>query len=162
MTITVEDVHARLQAVEAYLGLDMAQPPIPQGKPLTEWDARLIQRGVRIVQTGGSLLRLIRARYLDEQESAGRHHILVDVLDRQGRRVVDFPVRQYWADGSNTTRTEAKPGEPWAAALPLHAAGHAYGLEVADWRIEGMGLGTIEQPHLGLHVSYEFFFQLVN
>lgn len=142
--------------------------PTPTPTPDREWDARLDARGVTIspadAQPGDRYWRLVRGEYLDERESGGRHHIFVDTLDEAGNRVPGVGVRFAWDGGRHIAVTEAKPGEPHAVDYPMYAAGHGYMCHVADGPsdiVAGMGLGSIEQPHMGIHVSYRMTFQRV-
>ena len=54
-----------------------------------EWDPRLDALGVKLVRAqpaeGEACFRLVKARWLNEAESQGQHHIFVDVLDEEGR-----------------------------------------------------------------------------
>ena len=144
-------------------------PPVVSGNEgaiQREWDARLTQRSVRleesVAQSGQTLWRLVKAEYLDEQQSQGRHHILVDTLNEQGQRIDGITVEFAWASGKDFKNTEAKPGEPQAVDFPMFAAGNSYNVQVAGGasdRVLGMGLGSVEQPQMGIHVSYRLVFQ---
>jgi len=138
------------------------------GMPPRAWDEELDRRGVELIEhepkAGEQYWRLVRAEYRDAVESQGRHHIYVDVLDEQGRRVTGAGVRFYWATEQITVKTEAKPGEEAAANFPMYAAGWAYGATLDDEpsdEVIGMGLGSIEQPEQGIHVSYLLVWQRV-
>jgi hypothetical protein len=133
------------------------RPPVP-GETVLAWDGRLTARGVK-PQAAATTHNLIQARYLDVNESAGKHHIFVDILDRTGKRRVGARAMVTWADGSAPVIIEEKPGEPYGGNYAMYAAGNAYALEFGGWRISGMGLGTIEEPNMGHHVSYAFVFK---
>jgi hypothetical protein len=180
MAAGLRELLARYRRLEEEMGLLNAElarrvgegsAPRPEPEPVPQlgtpdvgvgayWDERLTQRGMRFLPAPHSRWRLVSARYLEGAEAQGRHHVLIDVLDAGGRRLVGVAVLCYWADGQDTMRTEAKPGEPEALAFPLYAAGNGYGVQVEDGpRIEGMGLGTIAEPHVGHHVAYRLVFQ---
>lgn len=132
-----------------------------------DWDERLNRRKIdrtELSYAPGQLYwQLIRGRYIDEAEARGKHHIYVDTLDESGRRATGVPVRFFWGSGEYIRATEAKPGEPHAADFPMFAAGNSYGVQIKDSipsdSVFGMGLGTIETPRMGNHVSYHFTFQ---
>lgn len=128
----------------------------------TAWDTQLTARGVKltpaIVKPGQTYWQLVEGKYLGEQ--GGKHHILVDVVDENNRRISGHNVR-FWNGGSVRKMTESKLGEMYAVDFPMFAAGWSYGVAVDGLSdsVFGMGLGTVEQPTMGLHVSYHFVFQ---
>jgi hypothetical protein len=136
------------------------------GRMTGNWEQRLTQRGVRLeefaAQAGQVIWRLAKGEYLDEQQSQGRHHVFVDTLNEQGQRMTGIPVEFSWAGGKDVKPTEAKPGEPYAVDFPMFASGNGYHVRVSDGQsdqVMGMGLGSIAQPHMGIHVSYRLVFQ---
>ncbi len=141
--------------------------PTSSNLPPRQWDPRLDQRGTVLqpaqVQPGQGYWRLVEAAWLDEAESGGRHHILVDVRDSQGRRMVGVPVRFWWNGGESILSTQEKPGEPFAVDFAMFAVAPAYGAVPADGspadRVWGMGLGSIEQPYFTIHTSYRLVWQ---
>lgn len=141
-----------------------SQPPPPPTPRL--WDDKLTQRGVRLfhanVTYGDTYWKLVRAEYRGPERMDGKHHIYVDLLDEQGRRVVNQALWAKWDGGGSTFYSEAKPGEEAAANFPMFAAGNAYRVSVAGLpsdEVAGMGLGSIEEPHMAIHVSYFLVFQ---
>jgi hypothetical protein len=110
------------------------------------------------VTPGQGYWRLIRARWYDEQESAGRHHIFVDVLDEDDVRKVGVPVLVTWPEGSTVVTTEAKPGEEYATNFAMFSIAPAYAARPDDGVpadvVDGMGMGTIEDPYHAVHTSY--------
>lgn len=135
---------------------------VPAATPALDWDPRLDLRGAYLIPAQGGAWRLVRARWLDEAESAGRHHIYIDTLDADGERVTGVAVRIVWAGGEATVTTEAKPGEPYAANFPMFAVAPAYSAQSAGGDlVGGMGLGSIEQPAYAIHTSYELIWQYV-
>ena len=132
-----------------------------------EWDPRLDQRGVELTEAqvapGEGYWRLVRGRWYDQAESGGRHHIFVDLLDVNGQRVIERPMRVYWNGGETLIQTQAKPGEAYAADFGMSNPGPSYGVVPADGapadQLWGMGLGSIEQPNFSIKTSYGFVWQ---
>jgi hypothetical protein len=132
------------------------------------FDPRLDARGATLTEyTPGSPLgpgeeyyKLVIARWYDVHEAQGKHHILVDVWDRDGRRASGVPVHLI-NGGDAVLYTEPKYGEPAAVGLPMYSAGHPYSVRVGDASdiVGGLGLGTIEQPDVAHHTSYFLVFQ---
>lgn len=126
------------------------------------WDPRLDERGAVLVEAdvppGGLYWRLHRAHWLNEQESAGRHHIFVDTLDENRVRMSGVPILVSWDDGSAAIVTQEKPGEPYAADFAMYALAPAYNAApIAGYpadRVDGMGLGEIDAPYNAHHTSY--------
>lgn len=144
-------------------------PPSPTPAPQArrEWDGRLDQRGTSLTEAavgpGQGYWRLVRAVWFNEQEAQGRHHIFVDVLDADGKRIPGVPVRIYWNGGETTVTTQQKPGEPYAADFGMFAVAPSYGARPNDGspadELWGMGLGSIEQPAYAIHTAYGFTWQ---
>ncbi len=150
------------QTLPTAIYLPIAAAPAPMPTPALDWDPRLDQRGAYLILAEQGAWRLLRARWLDEQQSAGRHHIYIDTLDAEGKRVTGVQVRILWAGGEATVVTEAKPGEPYAANFPMFAVAPAYSAQPAGGDlVGGMGLGSIEQPAYAIHTSYELIWQYV-
>lgn len=161
------------------------QPPpafvqelLPQAPPTPEpvaavaavapraWDPRLDQLGVRVeeaqVAPGQQYWRLIEARWADEQQSGGKHHIYVEVLDENGNRIVGQPVTVFWGDGSYTGGIEDKAAPDFGYNYMMYAAGNAYNVKVEGLPSEilvGAGMGSIEQPKYGIHTSFYLVYQ---
>lgn len=136
-------------------------------EPPREWDPRLTQRGTELipaeVEPGEGYWRLVKAVWFNEEEAQGRHHIFVDVLDADGKRIVGLPVRIYWAAGETPLITQAKPGEPYAADFGMFDVAPSYGAKPNDGNpaddVWGMGLGSIDQPFHTIHSSYGLTWQ---
>lgn len=141
-----------------------------------EWDVRLNYRGVSIqpadVAEGQTYWRVVKGQWFSEQEAdriGPDHHILVDALDEQGKRVpgVSFIVR--WPDGAERITTQEKPGELWAADYPMSRSLNEFSITVADGmgseRVVGLGMGDVDSPELGtqrnpgVHTSTLLVFQ---
>lgn len=132
---------------------------------MTTWDINLAKRGVELTPAvvavkGQVYYQLVEGAYLDVDQSQGRHHVYVDVIDEQGKRLAGIMVR-FWNGGAIRKPTELKPGELHAVDFPMFASGWSYGVAVDGLgdSVFGMGLGTPDQPQVGHHVSYRFVFQ---
>lgn len=150
--------------ITVYLPIAAVPAPTSTPAPSFVWDERLTQRGAYLLPAGAAqgAWRLIRAHWLDEQESGGRHHIYIETLDAAGQRQPGVPVRITWDGGESTVTTEAKPGERFAANFPMFAVAPAYSASPVDGDlVGGMGLGSIEQPAYAIHTSYELVWQWV-
>jgi hypothetical protein len=135
--------------------------------PARIWDSRLDQLGVTLeeapVSPGQQYWRLIEAHFADEAESAGKHHIYVEVLDENGNRIVGQPVTVWWGDGNVTSATENKTPPDFAWNFQMYASGYAYNTKVEGGMpsdvVKGAGMGSIEARFTGVHTSYYFTFQ---
>lgn len=134
----------------------------PQGADDLDWDPRLDQRGAQLVRAtvtpGQGYWRLVSARWYNHIEAGGRHHILVDTLNEAGNRQSAVAVQIGWRDGAAIVQTEQKTGEAFAANYPMYALAPAYHVFPATGapadRVEGLGLGEINEPYLAYHTSY--------
>jgi hypothetical protein len=138
--------------------------------PPRQWDERLTQRGVSVTTPTmlprQSFWRVVKGEWLDEQQSQGRHHIYVDVLDEKGQRVVGKELMVEWPNGGFARiTTEAKPGEPYAANYPMSPSKNEFGIHMANGlpteRVRGIGMGA-ETPggfNAGIHTSTSIVFQ---
>jgi hypothetical protein len=132
------------------------------------WDQRLTQRGAYLIPAdvvpGQFYWRLTSARWYNEEESHGKHHIFVDTLDAAGQRQAGVPILFSWPDDSFTAETEMKPGEAYAANMPMYAIAPAYSAHPnnapAD-SVAGMGLGSLIYPNKTIHTSYGLIWQWV-
>lgn len=136
--------------------------PTPVKTIPLEWDPRLDDLGIEITraeaESGQPIYRLISARYLNESEAQGLHHVFVEVLDENGQRILGQPVTLAWSDGQGTMITEDKPYPEYAANAPLYGeiSEGTYEVEVKDApsdKISGLGLPGKR------HVSYQLTFQ---
>ncbi|MFN2199623.1 MAG: Ig domain-containing protein [Caldilineaceae bacterium] len=140
------------------------------------WDPRLDQRGVSLeeadVESGQLFWRLVEARWYDQYESEGRHHIFIDVLDQDEQRMAGVDVVVSWVDGSTVCTTELKPGEEYATDFPManvtgsYSATPVMGLlpnptdKLPADSVHDLGLGTIEDPYNSIHTSFRLVWQL--
>jgi CRP-like cAMP-binding protein len=130
------------------------------------WDGRLDQLGVTVeeasVAPGQPYWRVVEARWADEVESGGKHHIYVEVLDENGSRVVGQPVTVWWGDGNHSGPTEDKAPPDFGWNFQMYAAGYAYSAKVEGLPsdvVKGAGMGSMEDRFKGIHTSYYFVFQ---
>jgi len=137
-----------------------AVPPVAAvaAAPSRAWDPRLDQLGVKVeeasVSPGQQYWHLIDARWTDEKESGGRHHIYVEVLDENGDRIVGNPVTVWWGDGSYTGGVEDKAPPDYGFNYMMYAAGNAYNVKVEGLpsdTVYGAGMGDITRPKWGIH-----------
>ncbi|MCX6041194.1 MAG: cyclic nucleotide-binding domain-containing protein [Caldilinea sp.] len=129
-------------------------------------DSRLQGLGVTIedaqVQPGQPYWRLVEVRWEDEQQAGGKHHIYVDVMDENGKRVQNQPVTVFWGDGSHTAALEDKPAPDFGFNYQMYAAGYAYGVKVEGLPsdvLRGAGLGDLTKRFHGIHVAYYLTYQ---
>lgn len=150
-----------LRALDALGTVPPAPVPVqPFPSPDSPWDAALTQRGVRYAPDASGAWTLLRAAYLEGEAAQGKHAIEIEALDANNQRIVGVLVDFIWPDGHDLKATEAKPGERWALSWPLFASGGGYSFVLAGGpRVDGMGLGSIAEPHLGVHVVYQFTFK---
>lgn len=139
-------------------------PPVPtsQWVPSSGWDSRLTELGVYLnrAQTspGQTVFRLVNARFEDESQANGLHHIYVEVLDENGQRILGQPVIQVWHDGQAVGHTEDKPRPEYALNFPMYGAQGpdnygVYVLGAPSDVVNGMGLPA------GQPVNYRLTFQ---
>ncbi|MFO7631371.1 MAG: hypothetical protein R6W76_02470, partial [Caldilinea sp.] len=129
-------------------------------------DGRLGALGVSIedapVEPGQQYWRLVEVRWEDEIQSAGKHHIYVDVMDENGDRIVGHPVTVFWGDGSHTAALEDKPAPDYGFNYQMYASGFAYNVKVEGLPsdvLRGAGMGDVENRFRGIHVSYYLLYQ---
>lgn len=169
-TIDALKTMVRSQTAALLLALDALQDgvtPVPVPVPVQPFpspdsplDAQLALRGVRYTPDASGRWTLLRGEYLGKDEAQGKHAIEIEALDENNQRLVGVLVDFVWADGHDLKATEAKAGERWALSWPLFAAGNGYGFVLDGGpRVEGMGLGSIEAPLMGIHVAYQFTFR---
>jgi len=129
-------------------------------------DGRLSALGVSIedapVEPGQPYWRLVEVRWEDEVQSAGKHHIYVDVMDENGNRVVGQPVTVFWGDGSHTAALEDKPAPDLGFNYQMYAAGYAYNVKVEGLPsdiLRGAGMGDLQNRFHGIHTSFYLIYQ---
>lgn len=132
------------------------------GLPPREWDPRLDDLGVALdpapIEPGEPHWRLVEGRWADPVESAGRHHIFIEVLDENEDRAAGQPVVIEWSDGNLTLIVEPGPPPEWGTNFPMFATLGGYNARVGGGapsdRVTGMGMGTPELPDFTIHTSF--------
>lgn len=134
--------------------------------PPRNLDPRLAQLGVGIKDApaapGQQYWRVIEARWEDGNQAGGKHHIYVDVLDENGKRLVGQNVTVYWGDGSYTGPTEDKPPPDLGFNYMMYAAGNAYNVKVEGLpseELDGAGMGDLTNRFKGIHTAFYVIFQ---
>nr|HRJ43465.1 cyclic nucleotide-binding domain-containing protein [Caldilineaceae bacterium] len=134
--------------------------------PPRAWDGRLSQLGMNVadasVAPGQPFWRLIEAKWENEQEGGGKHHIYVEAVDEGGNRIVGAPVTILWEGGSASGVTEDKTPPDYAYNYPMYMAGNAYNAKIEGLPsdiMQGMGLGTPDQPFHTIHTNVKLIFQ---
>ncbi len=117
---------------------------------------------MRRSRPGQQYWRLIEARWEDEQQAGGKHHIYVDVLDESGNRLVGQPVTVWWGDGNYTAALEDKPAPDLGFNYMMYASGYAYNVKVEGLPSDiarGAGMGDLANRFKGIHVAYYLVYQ---
>ncbi len=162
-----------VQAAPVAAVVEEAAPPEPAPEEVVvaaasprNLDSRLGALGVSIedapVEPGQQYWRLVEVRWEDEVQSAGKHHIYVDVMDENGSRVQNQPVTVFWGDGSYTAALEDKPAPDFGFNYQMYASGYAYNVKVEGLPsdvLRGAGMGDIENRFRGIHTSYYLVYQ---
>lgn len=151
-----------------------APSPGPSNIPAVEWDPRLNQLPcVRLVtaanrgmglQPGNRYWRLVKARWLSEEESRRDIQIHVDLLDEAGQRV--YGERVAFENGGRYT-VISEPQSccyPWDYPVkwPMFNTLCSYSAYVEGLpsdMVMGMGLGTPEHPDWTIHTGFVLTFQ---
>ena len=130
-----------------------------------EWDSRLDALGVQLVRAqpaaGETCYRLVKAKWLSEAEAGGRHHIYVDVLDEEGKRILGQQVIVAYGDQTVFLVTEDKPYPELSCNMPMYAVLGTYRCQVEGVSdvVTGLGMGSAELPGYKLHTCFELTFQ---
>lgn len=114
------------------------------------------------VAPGQPYWRLIKAEWRNEAEAGGTHHIYVEVLDENSRRLLGQPVTVTWRDGVYPGETENKAPPDFGFNYPMSAAGYSYRVRVEGLpsdQLHNLGLGDIERRAWTIHTSYWLTFQ---
>jgi len=155
-----------VQQVQAAAPEPVVQAAAAPVAPSRAWDGRLSQLGANVadasVAPGQPYYKLIEAKWENEEEGGGKHHIFVEVLDESGNRIVGAPITIFWEGGSASGATEDKNPPDYAYNYPMYMAGNAYGAKVEGLPsdvMQGMGLGTPEMPFHSIHTNTKLTFQ---
>lgn len=145
--------------VETNLPNIVNQPAVAQVTlPKRDWDERLTQRGVTIetpiVAPGQSFWRVVAARWYDESESQGRHHIYVEAMD-------GMPFRVEWPSGNSVGFTNGRAGFD-AGNFPMSKSLNEFNVRMDEGRSETVrGIGMGANGNSGIHTSTGVVYQLV-
>jgi hypothetical protein len=149
------------------------RPPTPD-KLGRDWDFRLNYLGAGIKlqpaidprggPVSGLYWRLVKARWLDKQESAGGSYILVKVLDLDGSPLENASFLVSRADAQDLVTTKGPIDDYWGNYTMYGLLG-TYAVEMTEGghpseRVTGVGLGTEEVPGAWTSTSFRFTFQL--
>ena len=130
-----------------------------------EWDSRLDALGVKLVRAqpvvGETCYRLVKAKWLSEAEAEGRHHIYVNVMDEQGKRILGQRVIVGYDSQTIFLVTEDKPYPELSCNFPMYAILGTYRCQVEGVSdvVTGLGMGSAELPGYKLHTCFELTFQ---
>jgi hypothetical protein len=116
----------------------------------TIWDDRLDARGARLVPAaptpGQEYWHLVEARWQDERESAGKHHIFIEPSDLR--------CRVWWPTGQTHVVKD----------FPMFSPGTPYSIQpdtgIPADSVHGLGLGSLERPYHAIHTAYRFRWEL--
>ena len=116
------------------------------------------------MESGQWYWRLIRARYLDNIEARGLHHIFVEVLDENGQRSYgETVVIEYGSVAHPEPYPQMdKLGDEYAFNYMMNQLLGAYNVYIDGLpsdKIFGMGLGTWIEPHMTHHTCFQLTFQ---
>jgi hypothetical protein len=155
------------------------QKPIPGGEPIPEpdqpvqpdqdamprIDARI--QDLLTLDLAGEIFKLEEIVWMDPDESRGLHHIFIDVVDEQGRRLAGEKFRVSWSGEEVIVPVEEKPGEPWGGNYPMYATMGSYSVSIvspggASDRVAGLGMGTPKEPHVKHHTSFGLRYRKVS
>lgn len=142
----------------------------------TIWESSLITLEVTwlpaVVPYGKPFWRLTEARWLNEQQSNGLHHVFVDVVDKAGLRIVKDPptMRLTWTTGACEQAIDNRApywiaGRSYGADCPMYSAGKVYQLQVdgdglPSDIVKNIGLGEPgERRNWDIRTSFLFVFQ---
>lgn len=144
-------------------------PPAPMPEPSRDIDPRLKARGINIgtpaiLRPGEYMWRLVKARWWNEQEAGGRHHIYVEALDENGQPLDGVPFNVAWPNGfDDTKRTNGRSGFD-AGNFPMSKSLNEFSVVMSGGgypseRVNGIGMGA--DGNSGIHTSTGLTFQRV-
>ena len=136
--------------------------PVHPAPTVAVVDPRLAKMGVTVVpaptRSGQTHFVVKKLAYQDENESGGSHHIYVEVLDEEGRRLTNQSVAIRWQDSQvDLVTSNDKPVTEYAANFAMYGALGAYSAQVAGGSDKVIGMGLPGR----LHVNYLITFQRV-
>ena len=109
------------------------------------------------VSPGQTYFRLIRAEWLNVQQSQGRHHIYVEVLNETGNRMVG---QQVLVENGGLFDIYVQLDKPANFAMyGVLCSYSAWVTELPSDKVLGMRLGTPEEPGMPHHTCFDLTFQ---
>jgi hypothetical protein len=138
------------------------QPVQPDRGTMPRIDARI--EALLTLDLTGEIYKLEEIVWMDPDESRGLHHIFIDVVDEQGRRLAGEKFRVAWSNEEVIVPVEEKPGEPWGGNYPMYATMGSYSVRMvssigASDQVAGLGMGTPEDPDVKHHTSFGLRFR---
>lgn len=135
-------------------------------QPAREWDSRLDGRGVKVIESiapqDAERWELVKARWWDEAESQGRHHIYVEALDENGQPLANVPFKVIWPSDVDTKHTNGRSGVD-AGNFPMSKSLNEFSVKMGDGLpsdiVTGIGMGA--NGNSGIHTSTGLTFQRV-
>ncbi len=144
-------------------------PPTPDqlGR---DWDPRLTYLGIELKPAGpgaasGPYWKLVKARWLNQEEAAGASQIFVKALDAQGVPIENAAFVVERTDAQDTVRTKGPVDDYWGnytmyGLLGTYTVAMAEGGHRSE-RVTGIGLGTEEVPNAWTNTAFRLTFQQV-
>lgn len=133
----------------------VAPAPPASTLPPRQWDSRLTQRGVRVVEAqavpGHTYWEVTQGRWFDESEAGGRLHIYVEARDEEGGLLEGVPFHVTWPSGDATEHTKRGGGFE-AGNFVMGKSLNEYSVQIADGapsdRVTGIGRGANGNPNI--------------
>lgn len=140
--------------------------PAQSTLPERQWDERLNKRGVTIetptVAPGQQFWRIVKARWWNEQEAGGRHHIYVEAIDAAGQQSAGRPFVVRWPSGSILGVTNGRSDFD-AGNFPMSKSLNEFSVKMETQApsetLKGIGMGA--DGNSAIHTSTGVTFQLV-
>jgi hypothetical protein len=163
----VEAVPSGTQLLSATAGEGTTGQPGESPTEVITLDKTLQQLGVWVepamVAPGEDYWRLASVRWLNAAEAQGRNTIMLEVVDKNGQRVIGQPLTIAWKDGSANGETNKPNPEVFSYDFPMNASGNAYSVQIDGAPSEilhGLGMGTVEEPLAPTKTSFYVTYQL--
>lgn len=163
-------IHAQKQSdpVKTHLPIVSTGTSAPAPSLPRDIDPRLIARGVTIqtppLSPGAQYWRVKSARWYDEQESQGRHHIYVEAQDPTGARQPGVPFLVTWPGDEHGDYTKDGSGFD-SGNYPMSPSRNEFSVRingvVPSETLAGIGMGA-ETPggfNAGVHTSTSVVFE---
>lgn len=154
---------------------DIKNDPPPSPKPVEIdrfIDPEATARGVKVVEAspvfGKPVWKAKLIDWLNEKESRGLHHILLDARSEEDDRVVGVPIEVRWPSDAVVVFTQPKPGEETSADFPMSPSRNEFSVKIVDGNPSdevvgiGMGMETSGGYNAGIHTSTRVIFQRIS